>query len=94
MDFLATVSSATEWFRVVLLSSDGDGSITRSSLPWSDHEKCVTVTGVVQRFCDNLLLSSPSSCEVSSLCAPSCVAVVPTAVELAPPRAKVSLSPP
>ena len=93
MDFLVIASSTLEWCRVVL-SSDGDGSITRSSLPWSDHEKWVTVTGVVQRFCDSLLLSSVSSCEVSSLCAPSCVAVVPTAAELAPPRAKVSLSPP
>lgn len=93
-DFLAVASSVLEWFRVFLLSRDGDGSITRSSLPWSDHEKCVTVTGVVQRFCDSLLQSSVSSCEGSSACAPSGVALWPTTVEFTPPRDKVSLSPP
>jgi hypothetical protein len=94
MDCLAVTSSVLEWFRVFALPRDGDGSITRSSLPWSDHEKCVTVTGVVQRFCDNLLLSSVSTCEGSSACAPSGMAAQPTTVEFTPPRDKVSLSPP
>jgi len=94
MDLLVVTSSPLVWFRVLLLSRDGDGSITRSSLPRSDHEKCVTVTGVVQRFCDGLLLSPVSSCEGSSLFAPSGVAPGPTTVEFTPPRDKVSLSPP